>query len=97
MYFLQLHVPPYASCIMFELYNTVNSTEKYLQVFYRNSTDANNIPALEIPNCSSTKCPLDKWYELYGDILPTKSYDEECRLRPGETISPNGNPERFYL
>lgn len=88
-------MPPYASCLFFELYKANDSTENYLQLFYRKS-NTTDVPALEIPNCG-LKCPLDKWNELYGDILPTKSYDEECKLRNGETVQPNQNPEHFYL
>lgn len=51
-----------------------------------------NIPALEVPNCG-TKCPLNKWQELYKHILPTKSYEEECELRDGEPLPISGNPE----
>lgn len=98
VFFFQPHMPVYSSCLLFELYKSNNSTEKYLQLFYRNSTDTANAPVpLEIPNCGTSKCPLNKWYELYRDILPTKTYDEECRLRVGEVLPINGNPEHFTL
>lgn len=90
----QLHAPPYASCIFFELYKpSENPSENYLQVFYRNSTKTEP-PAMEIPNCG-TKCPLSKWFELYADILPTKSYEEECHM--DEPVDYSQNPERFFL
>lgn len=85
----QLHRPPYASCILFEQYQT--ETENYVQVFYKNSTEI-NIPALEVPNCG-TKCPLNKWYEVYKSILPTQTFEEECELRGGEILPASGNPE----
>lgn len=45
-----------------------------------------------MPNCG-TKCPLDKMYEWYDDILPEQSFDEECKLRDGEFLPLDGNPE----
>lgn len=70
----QPHRPPYASCVFFELYKS--SAENYVQIYYKNSTET-NIPAMEIPKCGA-KCSLKKWYELYEDILPTKTAKEEC-------------------
>lgn len=89
----QLHVPPYASCLFFELYKPNDSSENYLQLFYRKG-NATDFPALEIPNCGS-KCPLNKWYKLYQNILPTKSYDEECQT--DEPVDPKQNPEHFFV
>lgn len=74
--FIQQHRVPYAACIFLELYQSINGP--YIQVIYKSSTRQNTDP-LEIPNCGS-KCPLKKFYELYSDILPSKSFDEECRL-----------------
>lgn len=84
---------PTASCLFFELYQ--NEDNPYVQIFYRNST-ATNIPPLSIPNCGA-KCPMNKMYELYGDILPSQSFDEECKLRDGEYLPPGGNPESYPL
>lgn len=67
---------PYTACIFFELYR--NETDYYFQVFYRNTT-AINVSALEIPNAKcGTKCSLYQWYDVYKDILPTKSFEKEC-------------------
>lgn len=55
-----------------------------------------NVPALHIPGCG-TKCPLASLYQLYEDILPTQSFDEECQLHDGETLHPCGNPENNSL
>lgn len=68
-----------------------------MQLFYRNSTDSADIPALEIPNCGSSKCSLEKWFELYENILPTKTYDEECKLSDGQTLPKYENPEHFKI
>lgn len=82
IFFFQLHKPPYASCIFFELYK--ENELPFVQIFYRNSTES-NVPALDIPECG-TKCPLSQLYDLYGDILPTKSFDHECALHDDETV-----------
>lgn len=66
-----------------------------MQLFYKNSTDT-NIPPLHIPHCG-TKCPLQKMYDLYGDILPTQNFDDACKLREGESLPPGGNPENNAL
>lgn len=47
---------------------------------------------MEIPNCGS-KCPLNKWYEQYKDILPTRSYEEECQLNNDDVLPSYPNPE----
>lgn len=86
-------MPPYSSCIFFELYH--GNTTPFVQVFYRNTTETSVSP-LNIPDCG-TKCPLQRFYELYDDILPKKSIDEECALRDGEILLPGGNPESNSL
>lgn len=77
-FFLQLHIPPYASSIYIELYE--RETGYFVQFYYRN-TDAEKLPPLEIPGCG-VSCPLDRLYELYADVLPTEEEDHEtlCRL-----------------
>lgn len=47
---------------------------------------------LNIPNCGE-QCPLFKLYKLYDDVLPRESYEEECELRDGETLSPDETEE----
>lgn len=70
-----------------ELYE--HNDDPYVQIFYRNTTET-NIKPLEVPNCG-TKCPLSKIYDLYDDILPTGSFDEESSLRDGEST-----PSAYY-
>lgn len=67
----------------------------YVQIFYKNST-ITEFPPLEIPGCGM-KCPLHKLYEIYHDILPTKSFDSECILRDGEVLPAEGNLENNAL
>lgn len=88
-----MHLPPYASCLLFELYEA--NANHYIQIFYKKSTEV-DIPALRIPNCGY-KCPLEKVFELYDGILPTQSYDKECELRAGEELPTGGNPESFSV
>lgn len=79
---LQLHEPPFSSCIFFELYRGNGSP--YVQFFYKNSTES-DIPALYIPGCG-TKCELTDLYLLFDDILPEKTIKKECTLHNGESI-----------
>ncbi|XP_031636521.1 uncharacterized protein LOC116349294 [Contarinia nasturtii] len=71
--FHNVHIPPYASSLLCELYKSNDSF--YIQLFYRKSNEENPTP-LNIPNCG-TKCPIDKFYELFDDILPT-DFETEC-------------------
>lgn len=89
MILLQPHQPPYASCVFFELYKEKSF---YMKIFYKNSTETENISPLYIPNCG-TKCSLANFYELYEEVLPTDSYEEECKLRDVETLSPDESSE----
>lgn len=91
-----MQLTPYASCLFFELYKT--DDDSYMKIFYKNFTEINNevIPALVFPGCEE-KCPLNKLYDLYKAILPTRSFEEECRLREGESLPPGGNPESYAL
>lgn len=72
--FKELHLPPYASSLHFELYKS-DANEHYVQLFYK-QFDGENILPLNIPNCGE-KCPLDRFYELFADILPG-DYHSEC-------------------
>lgn len=75
---LQLHIPPYGASVHFELYRC--GGDYFIQLFYRKN-GSEDVRPTEIPNCG-TNCPLDKFHELYSDILPTKSesFESLCRL-----------------
>ncbi|XP_031636524.1 uncharacterized protein LOC116349297 [Contarinia nasturtii] len=88
-----LEAPTYAGCLFFELYKVKSEWDHYVQIYYKNSIDT-EITALHIPKCG-IKCPLDKLYALYDDILPTQSFTKECKLRDGEVLPPGGNPESY--
>lgn len=81
--------------MLFELYKV--DEVPYVQIFYKNSTAADVTPIeMEIPSCGK-KCPLEKMYEIYRDILPTESFEQECALREGESLPIEGNPENNSL
>lgn len=72
----QLHIPPYAASVHFELYKT-DTNEHYIQLFYRKCGEE-TLSAMNIPNCGE-KCTLNKFYELYNDIIAS-DFDLECAL-----------------
>lgn len=68
--------PPYAASMLFELYKIEN--KYYIQLFYKNTT-AESLSPLNIPNCGE-KCPLEKFYSIYKDIIPEEDHEMECQL-----------------
>ncbi|XP_055300677.1 prostatic acid phosphatase-like isoform X2 [Sitodiplosis mosellana] len=75
------HIPPYSSSLLFELYKS--NDDFYVQLFYRNNLTEDPSP-LNIPLCG-TKCPLNRFYDLYNAILPS-DFGTECHL-PTEKLS----------
>lgn len=73
---LQLHLPPYASSLHFELYKNAEG-EYFVQLFYRKSKEEHPL-SMEIPQCGE-KCPLNQFIALYSDIIPGE-FESECRL-----------------
>lgn len=71
-----MELPPYASCLMFELHEA--DGEHFIKIFYRKAPTKNVLP-LYIPKCGY-KCSLEKILKLYEAVIPTKSYDEECQI-----------------
>jgi len=71
----ELHDPPYACGLIFELYESNGS--HYVQIFYRKST-AEDLTPIDIPNCGR-KCPLNQLYELYKEVLPV-DFETECQV-----------------
>lgn len=88
-------MPPLSSCLLFELHHSDENPNPYVQFFFKNSTEI-NIPSLEIPNCGS-KCPVNKFYELYDHILPKRSHAEECLLYDDEYMPSGGNSLSYSL
>lgn len=73
----QLHIPPYACSMHFELYKGNANDRYYLQIFYRKLEEEHPIP-INIPGCGE-KCPLNQFYELFQEIIPD-DFDTECSL-----------------
>ncbi|XP_055300680.1 testicular acid phosphatase homolog [Sitodiplosis mosellana] len=71
----ELHFPPFASSLHFELYRT-SKNEHYFQLFYRKSENEEILTPLNIPNCGE-KCTLDQFYKVYSAIIPDES-DFKC-------------------
>ncbi|KAJ6626582.1 Prostatic acid phosphatase, partial [Pseudolycoriella hygida] len=73
----ELHIPPYASSLHFELYE--NGTNFYIQIFYRKDNEEILSP-LRVPNCG-VKCSLHEFYKLYDEILPDQfeDYSAACQ------------------
>uniref|UniRef100_A0A1I8P6L9 acid phosphatase n=1 Tax=Stomoxys calcitrans TaxID=35570 RepID=A0A1I8P6L9_STOCA len=70
-----MHSPPYASCIMFEL-RLQDKNEPYVSIFYKNTTKEPE--PMYIPDCG-IECPLNTLFNIYSDILP-QDWDSECKL-----------------
>lgn len=60
-----------------------------MQILYRNTSDENPSP-LEIPMCG-TKCSIERFYEIYEEIIPTADIDEECQIPEPFDEFRNGN------
>lgn len=91
---MQFRLPPFSSCLFFELYE--GDSDPYVRLLYKNSTEPGQITQLDIPNCGM-KCPLQKLYELYDQILPNKSHTEECALGDDEKMPSVEDLEAFPL
>lgn len=72
----QLHIPPYASSLHFDLYEE-DDKNHYIQIFYRKSEEEKLSP-MDIPNCGK-KCTMDRLNTLYKDIIPG-DFESECRI-----------------
>lgn len=60
---------------MFEI--VLYKGQSYVELFYKTSKDQNDLKPISIPNCGHS-CPLERMYQLYEDVLPTKTFEEEC-------------------
>lgn len=63
----QLHIPPYASSLHFELYKRSDNSH-YVQIFYRRSEEEHP-PSMIIPG-HGEKCSLDEFIDLCKPIIP---------------------------
>ncbi|XP_001648000.2 testicular acid phosphatase homolog [Aedes aegypti] len=67
------HNPPFAACVLVEL-RKPSSDSPYVSVYYKDSSE--DPEALNISNCGP-RCPLEKMFELYQDIIP-EDWEREC-------------------
>lgn len=53
----------------------------HVEIYYKHSRgeDVEPLEPLSVPNCGQ-RCPLEKLYEVYRDVIPTEDFDTECRL-----------------
>lgn len=72
------HIPPYASCLFFELHKS--NGVYHVEIFYKRNRgdDSEPLEALFIPDCGK-KCPLNQFYKIYQDIIPVEDFETECR------------------
>ncbi|XP_031617001.1 prostatic acid phosphatase-like [Contarinia nasturtii] len=73
---LQAHIPPYSSCVFFELHR--NKGKYHIEVYYKRDRGVDKRPLQPLRLRCGPKCPLNEFYDKYNDIIPTKSFDEEC-------------------
>lgn len=66
--------------MFFELKKKSNG-EFYVEIYYKSYRGDDPVPLepVFIPNCGQ-KCPLEKLYWVYKDILPTTDFDAQCRV-----------------
>ncbi|XP_055615483.1 testicular acid phosphatase homolog [Toxorhynchites rutilus septentrionalis] len=69
------HNPPFAACVMVELRSAADG-KPFVSVYYRDSEAEPE--AMSIPNCG-TRCPLEKFGELYKHLIPD-NWEKECEL-----------------
>uniref|UniRef100_A0A182QA78 acid phosphatase n=1 Tax=Anopheles farauti TaxID=69004 RepID=A0A182QA78_9DIPT len=72
----ELHNPPFAACVLLELRQSSDGGPAYVELFYKN-TSAEPYQ-LVIPGCSE-RCPLDRMFEIYDNIMP-HDWEAECQL-----------------
>ncbi|XP_031617002.1 lysosomal acid phosphatase-like [Contarinia nasturtii] len=72
------HSPPYSACVFFELHR--NKGKYHIEIYYKSEQGRDKKPLQPLKLLCGTKCPLDEFYRLYSDIIPTRDYDIECKL-----------------
>lgn len=52
-----------------------------MEFFYKKNRgeDSEPLEPLLIPNCGK-RCPLEKLYEIYEEIIPVDDFETECRV-----------------
>ena len=78
--------PPYNSMVISELHQNA-SGQYYVNLFYKNTSFADDLEELILPNCSKD-CPLDRFIQLTKPVVPV-DWLKECAVRPGANASYN--------
>lgn len=80
-----MHIPPYASCLFFELHESQDVY--HIEIFYKRNRgeDVQPLEPLYIPNCGK-KCSLSKFYKIYKNIIPTEDIHTECSVKNRKQI-----------
>lgn len=73
-------IPLQGFCFQFEMYKTPQNTY-YLQLFLR-QPDQEHPQAESIRGCGTTgtKCTLDEFYKVYGELIPDE-FEIECGVK----------------
>lgn len=71
-----LHRPPYVSVIMIELHQELPRSNFFVEVHYRNDTTREPYK-LTMPFCGAFRCPLKKFLDYCGPLIPG-DWDAEC-------------------
>jgi len=80
----EYHCPPYTSTVLFELHKNLSTNSFYVNMFYKNSSDAMK---LQLPGCN-VDCPLDEFNSILNEYsLSPAEWQHECNLGlPAETF-----------
>lgn len=52
----------------------------YVKIFYKPNSSEMELSPLDIPECGAS-CPIEKFKELYDDIIPKQSPEIECSVK----------------
>jgi len=86
--------PPYASAVLLELFKREEG-KHFVRIAYKNDTEAMPHP-LTLPGCD-TLCPLEKFKQLTGSLIP-EDWSKECSLiQPSRPSDSGGVPISIQL
>lgn len=69
---------------MFEIVSYEGQT--YAELYYKTSENQIDLKPILIPKCGYS-CPLERMYQLYANILPTKTFVEECTVASTNVVN----------
>ena len=77
--------PPYASAVALELRKAVDSSDLFVQAYYKNNTanETINYRAMTIDGCPQL-CPLDTFMELTKELV-VNDFQSECKYKDSWT------------